>query len=172
CQALEFLLVTPLRPGRVFLAEALVGLGRLALVTLTGLPVLVVLAVAGYLEEIDLGPLLVTPLTWGAPTGLGFTVWGCEPRRVRRCTERGLLVLIVFYLAVGVLAGEHLQRWIGWLPEDLGRLFLSGFVGFHRYNPFAVLHAWFEEISVVSWERLVVVEVSALAVVGVLLVRA
>ena len=37
-QALEFLLVSPLRPRRLFLAEALVGLTRLALVTLSGLP--------------------------------------------------------------------------------------------------------------------------------------
>src|SRR5262245_45524038 len=35
-QALEFLLVSPLRAERVFLAEALVGMGRLALVTLAG----------------------------------------------------------------------------------------------------------------------------------------
>src|SRR5437899_7687532 len=60
-QALEFLLVTPLRPPRVLLAEAMVGLGRLALITLAGLPVLLVLAVAGYLELIDLGPLLLMP---------------------------------------------------------------------------------------------------------------
>src|SRR5947209_1211640 len=50
-QALEFLLVTPMRPRRVLLAEALVGLSRLALVTLAGLPVLVVLVVAGYLRS-------------------------------------------------------------------------------------------------------------------------
>ena len=39
-QALEFLLASPLRPGRVLLAEALVGLAQLGLVTLSGLPVL------------------------------------------------------------------------------------------------------------------------------------
>src|SRR5215213_4506020 len=33
-QALEFLLVSPLRPFRVFTAELLVGLGRLTLLTL------------------------------------------------------------------------------------------------------------------------------------------
>src|ERR1700758_4574647 len=36
-QALEFLLVSPLRPRQFFLAEALVGLARLTLVTLSGL---------------------------------------------------------------------------------------------------------------------------------------
>src|SRR5205823_6180504 len=37
-QALEFLLVSPLRPRNLFLAEALVGLAKLTLVTLAGLP--------------------------------------------------------------------------------------------------------------------------------------
>src|ERR1700724_2198426 len=39
-QALEFLLVSPLRPHQLFTAELLVGLGRLALITLSGLPLL------------------------------------------------------------------------------------------------------------------------------------
>ena len=38
-QALEFLLVSPLRPRRLLFAEALVGLAQLGLVTLSGLPV-------------------------------------------------------------------------------------------------------------------------------------
>src|SRR5262245_24122609 len=46
-QALEFLLVTPLRSGHVLLGEAVAGLGRLALVTLSGLPVLSYLVVVG-----------------------------------------------------------------------------------------------------------------------------
>src|SRR5262249_44950120 len=48
-QALEFLLVTPQRPSRIFFAEALVGLSRLALVTLAGLPGLVLLVINGRL---------------------------------------------------------------------------------------------------------------------------
>lgn len=171
-QALEFLLVTPLRPARVLLAEALVGLGRLALVTLAGLPVLVLLVVTGHLELLDLGPLLVMPFTWGAITGLGLTVWAYELVQVRRWAERALLALVVFYLAVGVLAGEHLKRWIEWLPEDLGWLFLAGFEGFHRYNPFAVMRSWMGEISLVTWERMITVQLCAVLVVGLLLVRA
>src|SRR5207247_1724284 len=46
-QALEFLLVSPLRPPRVFFAEALVGMARLALVTFSGLPVVILMALAG-----------------------------------------------------------------------------------------------------------------------------
>src|SRR5437868_2805795 len=46
-QALEFLLVSPLRPPQLFTAELLVGLGRLALVTLAGLPLLTWLMLEG-----------------------------------------------------------------------------------------------------------------------------
>src|SRR5580704_7420403 len=60
-QALEFLLVSPLRPQRVFLAEALVGLGRLALVTLSGLPVLAYLMLTRTIQVSDLPVLLLMP---------------------------------------------------------------------------------------------------------------
>src|SRR5246127_53367 len=52
-QALEFLLVSPMRAGGVLLAEACVGLSRLALVTLSGLPVLILPVNAGYFEIVD-----------------------------------------------------------------------------------------------------------------------
>ena len=74
-QALEFLLVTPVRPRRLFLAEALVGLLRLGLVTLAGLPILVLIAADGRLDALDVTVLLVMPFTWGAHTGLGLTMW-------------------------------------------------------------------------------------------------
>src|SRR5262249_29889064 len=69
-QALEFLLVSPVRPRRVFLAEALVGLALLALVSLAGLPLLLILGVVGLLHPIDAVPLVLMPFTWGALTGL------------------------------------------------------------------------------------------------------
>src|SRR6187399_2095325 len=52
-QALEFLLTSPLRPGTVFLAESLVGLARLTFVTLSGLPLLVLMVEAGLLAAGD-----------------------------------------------------------------------------------------------------------------------
>src|SRR5579871_5840408 len=63
-QALEFLLVSPLRPALVFLAEALVGLTRLALVTLAGLPLLILLYADGSLLAEDLVVLLALPFIW------------------------------------------------------------------------------------------------------------
>src|SRR5262249_10842943 len=87
-QALEFLLVSPLHPARVLYAEALVGLGRLALVTLSGLPLLVGLALTTRIEFVDLLPLIVMPFTWGAICGLGLTWWAFEPLLVRRTIEK------------------------------------------------------------------------------------
>ncbi|MCI0683671.1 MAG: hypothetical protein L0Y71_16315 [Gemmataceae bacterium] len=138
-QALEFLLVSPLRPGRVLLAEALVGLARLALVTLSGLPLLLVLIVQGTLYLADLPALLLVPFAWGAVTGLGLTAWAYEPHRVRRWGERVVVVLILVYLVVGVLAAEHLPRWLAALPPGLGRRAYAGFQAFHEYNPFGVM---------------------------------
>jgi hypothetical protein len=136
-QALEFLLVSSLRPWQVFLAEAAVGLTRLALVTLAGLPVLLVLVADGRLAFEDLPTLLLLPFAWGAATGLMLTAWAYEPLRVRFWGERVLLGMVIVYLVVGVLAGEHLGAWLDGLPDWLGALVLDGFLAFHHYNPFA-----------------------------------
>src|SRR6476660_7932018 len=77
-QALEFLLVSPVNPRRVFLGEALVGLARLALVTLAGLPVLALLLGHSLLDPETIGWLVVMPWTWGTITGLGLAVWAYE----------------------------------------------------------------------------------------------
>jgi hypothetical protein len=74
-QALEFLLVSPLQPRGMLLAEALVGLTRLGLVTLSGAPVFAWMTATGYLEPADGPALLILPFTWGALTGLGLTTW-------------------------------------------------------------------------------------------------
>lgn len=105
-QALEFLLVSPLRPFRVLLNEACVGLVLLALVTLSGLPVLCLLAASGLLSEGDLLVMTAMPCTWGAITGLLLTTWAYEPMRIRRLGERVVMVLVLIYLVAGVLAGR------------------------------------------------------------------
>jgi hypothetical protein len=170
-QALEFLLVTPLQPRQVFLAEAGVGLAFLTFVALSGLPLLALLQGDGWLRAEDLLPLLLMPLTWGALTGLGLTVWAYEPIRVRRWGERIALVLVVLQLLIGVLAGEHLRRWLEFLPCQLGQWSLDGFQAFHRYNPFAVLRSWLEDEPAAVRESMLGLELAALAAVGVLFVR-
>src|SRR4051794_11810398 len=115
-QALEFLLVSPVQPRWVFLGEALVGLTLLGLVSLSGLPILAVMAGSGLLDPLDLAPLVLMPFTWGAVTGLGLTVWAYEPKGFRRAGEAVVMLLILVYLVVGVLAGEKLLLWLDVLP--------------------------------------------------------
>ncbi len=170
-QALEFLLVSPVRPRQLFCAEAAVGLVLLALVTLSGLPVLMILAASGGLDLLDVLPLLVMPFTWGAITGLGLTVWAFEPKKVRRRLEMAMLGFILVYLVVGVLAGENLRIWLDVLPEEWKVLCLRAFAGFHTHNPFGAIRFWLESDIPQGLERFVGLEVLALIGVGLLLWR-
>ncbi len=148
-QALEFLLVSPLRPNRVFLGEALVGFSRFLLIQLVGIPVFLPLVAAGILQPLDLWLLLVMPVIWGLLAGLTLTVWAYETRLMRRIGELAALLGILLYLAVGVLAGEHLKTWLDVLPSEIGELFFTLFGAIHTYNPFAVMQFWFDPICVV-----------------------
>jgi len=170
-QALEFMLVSPIRPRRVLLGEALVGLGRLGFVTLAGLPVLAWSAAVGYLDLADVPPLLLMPFTWGAITGLGLTVWAYESLGVRRWGERAMIALILVYLVVGVLAGENLKNWLQLISDDAARWATNGFLAFHRFNPFAVLLNWLENADGYPWKALIWLETGACMVAGLLLAR-
>jgi hypothetical protein len=171
-QALEFLLVSPVRPARLLLGEGLVGLTLLGLVTLSGLPVLVLLVAAGRLDPLDPVPLLAMPFTWGAVTGLGLTVWAYEPQNVRRWGERVVLGLVLLYLVVGVLAGEHLGSWLDFLPAGVGAALLKGFTLFHTHNPFGILRSWLENDFEAVWERTAGMQAAASVVLVLLLARA
>jgi hypothetical protein len=171
-QALEFLLVSPLRPPWLLVAEALVGLAQLGLVTLAGLPLLLLLVADGRLDPLDPLPLLFVPFTWGAITGLGLTVWAYEPRGLRRWGERIMLGLILIYLIVGVLAAENLRNWLEVLPKDLRITILRGFAALHTHNPFGTLQYWLENHADVAGERMAGLHLVGLLVLGLLLVRA
>jgi hypothetical protein len=171
-QALEFVLVSPLRPHWFLVSEAFVGLLQLGWVTLSGLPVLLLLVVDGRLDQLDLLPLLVMPCTWGAVTGLGLTVWAYEPLRVRFWGERVMIGLVLVYLLVGVLAAENLKGWLDVLPSAVGLGLLRGFRAFHLYNPFGALRLWMEYEWAVIWEAMIGLQVAALLLVLGLLVRA
>jgi hypothetical protein len=153
-------------------AEALVGFAQLGFVTLSGLPVLTLLAAEGFLDPLDPVPLLLMPLTWGTLTGLGLTVWAYEPLLVRRIGERVVMLLILVYLVVGVLAGENLKRWLECFPEDLSVFLLRSFAAFHTHNPFGVLSYYLDNNFPVAWERTAAIELLGLAIVCVLLCRA
>ncbi len=171
-QALEFLLVSPLRPHRLLLNEVLTGSALLALVTLSGLPILAYLSAVGIVTPWDIGPLLLMPFSWGLLTGLGLTCFAYEPLIVRRGAELATLLLILFYLVVGILAGENLGHWLDVLPGDLKAGFLRGFFGFHLYNPFAVLRFWLEHGPAAAWDRFVWLETGLVLVLLVLAGRA
>jgi hypothetical protein len=173
-QALEFLLASPLSPWRVFAAEAAAGMGRLALVTLCGLPVLLILSFAGQIEWSDIPFLIVIPFLWGSIAGLGLTVWAYERLEIRRWGERIGLVLIILYLVVGVLAAERLRNWLGHLPADVGQAVYSSILLFTQYNPFGVTEYWLSrdrEMEVV-WPRVQALFVVSWIVVLGLLARA
>src|ERR1017187_237178 len=57
-QALEFLLVSAVRPSSVLVAEALVGLTLLSMVTLAGLPIYVMMGLDGLIGIDDVPALL------------------------------------------------------------------------------------------------------------------
>lgn len=171
-QALEFLLVSPLRPPHLLLAEASVGLAQLGLVTLAGLPVLMLLVADGRLNPLDPLPLLLMPCTWGALTGLGLTVWAYEPPGVRRWGERLVLGLVLVYLVVGVLAAENLRHWLALLPSGASSAVLHAFAALHTHNPFGTLAYWLENGVAVAAERMVGLQTAATIVLMLLMARA
>jgi hypothetical protein len=154
-QALEFLLVSPVQPRRVFLAEALVGVARFALVCLAGLPVLLGMVLGGAVEFSDLWVLAVMPFVWGVVAGLGLTVWAYEPASVRRVGEMVGLLGVLVYLVVGILAGENLRLWLTKLPPAVGEVVFDTVMLLHNGNPFGVVRNWFDagRVPWVVWER-------------------
>ncbi len=172
-QALEFLLVSPVQPKNVFHGEAAVGLARLALITLAGLPVLIALTIAGRIMPDDIPALIAMPLTWGAVTGLGLTTWAYESRGVRRWGEMISIGGVVVYLLVGVLAGENLRLWVTWLPGSARWWVMELFVWGHTYNPFAVMHYWFDldRSADTALTRMLAVEMLGLGALGLVAVR-
>src|SRR5262245_55280842 len=116
CQGLELLLGSPVRPAMTFIGEAFSALGLLTLVTSAGFPSLWILAVTGRIDSVDLILLVLMPLTWGALTGIGLATWAYEPPTVRTWGERVVLAMVIFYLAVGLMAGEHIRTWVLALP--------------------------------------------------------
>jgi hypothetical protein len=171
-QALEFVLVSPLRPHQLFLGEALVGLSRLALLTFAGLPVYLLLALEGHIWATDVPALLVMPWTWGAIAGLSLATWAYENRLVRRWGERVMVVLIVAYLTVGVLAAEHLADWLSGLPKGISDCLLWGVRIIHVYSPFTVLRDVLQDPPEEIWGRFALMEVIALGLLALLLCRA
>ena len=170
-QALEFLLVSPLRPFRMLLAEASAGIGLLALVTLSGLPLLAFLMANGILSDLDLLVFTLLPFTWGAIAALLLATWAYEPRSARRWGERVVMVLVLIYLIGGVLAGEKLQQWLMGLPTEIGYPLFRGLIAFRDFNPFGAMRYWTEKGPDLAWEQTLWIEIGSLALLVGLLLR-
>jgi hypothetical protein len=164
-QALEFLLVSPVQPRRVFLAEALAGVGRFALVCLAGLPVLLAMALFGAVGPADLWPLALMPFAWGVVAALGLTVWAYESAGVRRVGEIVGMFGVLVYLVVGILAGENLRLWLTKLPPGVAEWVYSAVMEMHHGNPFGVMRNWFVTRGGPEWVWPRFVEVNVLAAV-------
>ncbi len=155
-QALEFLLTSPVQPRRVFVAEALVGVARFALVWLAGVPVLCGLVFVGTVDPRDLIPLAVMPFVWGVVTAFLLTAWVYETVAVRRVGELIGLGFVLLYLVVGILAGEKLETWLAMLPPWMGGLAVRDSLIFLRdTNPFGVVKLWFDPnwAHWIAWEK-------------------
>jgi hypothetical protein len=172
-QALEFLLVSPLRPPRVFLAESLVGIARFALVSLSGLPVLLLMVLQGSILPVDLWPLVLMPFEWGVVAAMGLTVWAYEPLAVRRVGEVIAMIGVLFYLVVGILAGEKLEMWISGLPPDIAAWVYRWVMRFFHENPFGVMRNWFllRDGPASQWKPFLVVNLVGFAFVLLFLLR-
>jgi hypothetical protein len=142
-QALEFLLVSPIQPRQVFVAEALASMGRFVLVSLAGMPVLLMLMLVGVIVPLDLWVLGFMPFAWGVVAGLGLTVWAYEPASVRRVGQMIGLFGVLVYLVIGILAGENLRMWLNRLPPDMADWFYRAIMTLHHGNPFGVVRNWF-----------------------------
>lgn len=173
-QALEFLLVSPVRPRGLFLAEALVGVGRFALVCLAGLPVLLAMVLGGAIVPLDLWALALMPFAWGVVAGLGLTAWAYEPASVRRVGEAIGLLGVLVYLVIGILAGENLRLWLRRLPPQTADAIFQTVMALHHGNPFGVMRNWFSRPQGPGavWPAFVEVNRLALILAGLFAARA
>lgn len=171
-QAMEFLLVSSLRPPQFLLGEALVCLARTAMIGLAGLPMLVLCWREGWIAGADFETLLLIPWAWGAAVGLGLTAWAYEPLRVRQWGERIAGLGIVVYLAAGVLAGERLADWVGVLPSFLAEPALATLRAMHEYNPFGGLKHVLERSPAEARPRILWLECFGVGLAGLFLMRA
>jgi hypothetical protein len=81
------------------------------------------------------------------------------------------VVLVVLYLAVGVLAGENLKQWLDAFPFGLGATLLSLFRMIHIYNPFGMMQYWMDWGVNAAWDKALWLEGAAALTAVLMLVR-
>lgn len=136
---LEPLLLSPVPAPVVLLGEQLVGLTYLAFLALSSAPVLVGLAAAGLLDPVNAIVVGLHGLLWGAAVGLGLTCWAYEPDRVRKWGTRFSGALLLGYLVIGGLFGEHTLSLLSSLPGAIGLWTVDVLLFLHLNNPFSIV---------------------------------
>lgn len=171
-QAMELLLVTSLSPASVLVGEMLVGLAFLGLVMLSGLPGFAVAAAFGWTPAEHLLAMQVLAYCFGSLIGIGLAWWSYEPAKVRVWGERLAGAMLVVYLVVGGLAGEHTFRWLMLVPGGWGLWLRDALWWMHANTPFALVHRLAHgsfEPPGLAWIRM---EVMLMAMSGILATRA
>ncbi len=168
-QALEPLLLANLSSRSVMAGEQSVGIGQLFLLALSGVPVLVLASMLGWLDPASIFLLPLQSLIWGSLVGFGLVVWAYESASVRRVGERVVGGVMTGYFLLGGLAGEHTLGVLRSVPM-VGDVVVDGIWLLHTHTPFAVLNRM-ESGDPAGWFSLVAIDVLGVGLVMALLMR-
>jgi hypothetical protein len=168
-QALEPLLLANLSSRSVMAGEQSVGIGQLLLLAISGVPVLVLASVLGWVDPVSIVLLPIQTLIWGGVVGFGLVVWAYESASVRRMGERFVGGMMTAYFLLGGLAGEHTLSLLRSVPI-VGDRIVEGIWLIHTHSPFAVLHRM-ESGDPTGWLSLVAIDAIGVGLVGLLLIR-
>ncbi|MBY0588187.1 hypothetical protein K2X85_13485 [bacterium] len=138
-QSLEPLLLANISSRAVMAGEQAVGLAQMALIALSGVPLLCLLAGLGWMDPVGVLLLPVQGFLWGSAVGFGLVAWAYEVASVRLWAERILGTMLATYFVIGGLAGEHTLGLLRSIPF-VGTGIVEAIWTFHHGHPFAVLH--------------------------------
>ena len=168
-QALEPLLLANLSSRAVMAGEQSVGIGQLVLLSLSGVPVLVLASALGWIDPASILLLPIQTLIWGSLVGFGLVVWAYESTSTRRVGERLVGGLMTAYFVLGGLAGEHTLGVLRTVPI-VGEVIVDGIWLLHNHSPFAVIHRM-ESGDPTGWLSLVAIDAMGVGLIAVLLMR-
>ncbi|MGL5094273.1 MAG: hypothetical protein ACRDD1_01700, partial [Planctomycetia bacterium] len=165
------MLLSPVSGPQVMAGEQVVGLAYFALTTLAGLPLLAVYVATGRLDPNALWLFPLFGFTWGCVAGIGATAWAYEPAGLRRWGERFNVLLLVLYLVVGGLAGEHSRNLIHYLPDRVSESVERTAMFANANNPFSLIDRFAEQSDDRKTSALFWLQTAAFLFIGLCLWR-
>jgi hypothetical protein len=168
-QSLEPLLLANLSSRSVMSGEIAVGMSQMGLLSLSGIPILVMLASLGWTDGSAIFLLPLQSFLWGSAVGLGLVTWAYETATIRRWGERVVGVLLAAYFFIGGLAGEHTLGLLRSIPL-VGPYMVEAIWAFHTGHPFAVLYR-IDSGDPHALGSLALVDLLAVVVIGLAWVR-